>query len=316
MLPDIAYPFLTLLGALLLDRALGEPRRFHPLAGFGTLASALERRLRRDTQAAALARFAGIAGVLLLIVPAVLLLAWLSHLPVTGPAIDVVVLYFCIAPRSLEEHARAVGVPLAAGDLAAAREAVARIVSRDTESMDEGDIARATVESVLENGNDAIFGAIFWFLLAGAPGALAFRLANTLDAMWGYRTPRFLHFGWAAARLDDLLNWVPARLTAFSYCIAGDTANGFRCWREQARQWYSPNAGPVMAAGAGALSVMLGGRARYAGEWKDRPTLGSGEAARPEHIDEALALVRRSIRFWLVMCMYGTVISWWFLRHA
>jgi len=192
------------------------------------------------------------------------------------------------------------------GDLAQARHAVAMIVSRDTGSLDETGIATATVESVLENGNDAIFGAIFWFMLLGGMGALMFRLANTLDAMWGYRTPRFLYFGWAAARLDDLLNLIPARLAALTYALCGQTAGALKCWFTQATTWYSPNAGPVMAAGAGALQVKLGGAAIYHGQRKERPLLGMGDAANRTHIDAAIHLINRSILLWCAVILLGS----------
>src|SRR5260364_273875 len=125
--------------------------------------------------------------------------------------------------------------------IAPARRLTAHIVSRETSRTGETEIARAAVESTLENGNDAIFGALFWFALEGGPGALAFRLVNTLDAMWGYYTPQFFHFGWAAAKIDDLANYVPARLTALSYALCGDAQTALRCWRTQAREWRSPN---------------------------------------------------------------------------
>ena len=143
-----------------------------------------------------------------------------------------------------------------------------------------------------------------WFALLGGPGALLFRLANTLDAMWGYRNERYLRFGWAAARIDDVLNFVPARLTALSYALLGHTACALRCWRTQAPTWDSPNAGPVMAAGAGALDLSLGGPAVYHGRLEERPPLGAGAPARAADIDKALALVHNSTWLWL----FGTAL--------
>lgn len=191
------------------------------------------------------------------------------------------------------------------GDLQEARARVGRIVSRDTGQMDGQAVASAAVESVLENGNDAVFGALFWFLIAGAPGVLLYRLANTLDAMWGYRTPRYLYFGWAAARLDDVLNFIPARLTALTYALIGHTRSALRCWRLQAGAWESPNAGPVMAAGAGALGVGLGGGAYYHGQWEERPALGVGPRPDATSIPAALRLVRLGVILWV--CVIGAV---------
>jgi adenosylcobinamide-phosphate synthase len=290
---------LAMLLALLLDAVLGEPRRFHPLVGFGSLASAIERRLYADH------RLAGVvAWTLAVLVPVTLL--WLLRVASPAPlafAIDVLVLYFALGRRSLGEHARPVAQALLDGDLARARAAVGRMVSRDTEGLDATRVAAAATESVLENGHDAVFGALFWFVLFGAPGVLLFRLANTLDAMWGYRTPRYERFGWAAARADDVLGFVPARLTALTYACMGDFTAALRCWRAQAPTWDSPNAGPVMAAGAGALRVGLGGAAPYHGRWEERPSLGEGDAPDAESPMRALGLVDRGVVAWVIVAM-------------
>ena len=290
------------LAAILVDRLLGEPRRFHPLVGFGYWATAIEARLQRRAAPPPVQRIAGILAWLLALSPWLLLALWLRGLRAQlGWVVDVSLLYFALGARSLSEHAEAVALPLAAGRLEEARAFVGFMVSRDTGELDAHGVARAGVESVLENGNDAVFGALFWFIVAGGPGALLFRLANTLDAMWGYRTPRYRYFGWAAARLDDVLNYLPARLTALSYALLGRTGAALDCWRSQAGAWDSPNAGPVMAAGAGSLGLVLGGCASYHGTSEIRPRLGFG--AQPEAVDirRAAALVRHALWLWLAL---------------
>ena len=287
--------------AVAADALLGEPPRLHPLVGFGRLAQALERRLHADS------RRRGALVLLLLLAPPVLLatLPGLLSPGLPATAFEVLCLYLALGGRSLAEHARRVQQALAGGDLDAARREVGRMVSRDAGELDRAGVTRATVESVLENGADAVFGSLFWFLLAGAPGVVLHRLANTLDAMWGYRTPRYRRFGWAAARLDDLLNYLPARLAAGTYALLGGTRRGLACWRTQAARWESPNAGPVMAAGAGALGLSLGGPARYRGEWRQRPRLGGGRAPAPDDIGRALALVRHGVWLWLALLLLG-----------
>ncbi len=302
-----------LAAGMAVDRLLGEPRRFHPLVGFGRWATWVERQVRKALPG----RSGGVLAWALAVLPWVLLaFAARSAHPATHWVVDVALLYFALGAKSLAEHAEAVAEPLAAGDLPRARERVGWMVSRDTTALDAAGVARAGTESVLENGNDAVFGALFWFIVLGGPGALLFRLANTLDAMWGYRNERYLHFGWAAARLDDGLNWPPARLTALTYALLGRTADGLACWRRQAPAWESPNAGPVMAAGAGALGVQLGGAAIYHGREESRPPLGCGAPPDAGSVRRAVALVHRGMLLWLAVVAVTAALSAGIAAHA
>lgn len=288
--------------ALLLDRLLGEPKRFHPLVGFGAIAANIEKRFNLSRKS----RFAGVLAWLWAILPWVAVATVIQQLAETGPFVEIllsgIVLYLAIGWQSLLQHALAIANPLANNDLNGARNAVSMIVSRDTSELDETAVASAATESVLENGADAIFSAIFWFCLLGIPGVVLYRLSNTLDAMWGYKNDRFLQFGWAAARIDDVLNYIPARFTALSYALVGNTRIALCCWQAQAVTWKSPNAGPVMAAGAGAINVSLGGAAVYHGQLQQRPQLGpdrdSGETPSAEGIRRACGLVNRALLLW------------------
>ncbi len=295
--------FLSVIAALLLDALLGEPKRAHPLVAFGRLADRLERHF--NGAAGRGWRSHGVTAWCLAVLPLTLLAWLLSLLPGIGWLAEIVLLYLALGLRSLGEHALPVAQALWRHDLPEARRRVACIVSRDTSQLDEEGVARAATESVLENGSDAVFAALFWFIVAGAPGVVLYRLSNTLDAMWGYRNARFERFGWAAARIDDLLNYVPARLVALTYALLGRTRRALRCWRTQAPLWDSPNAGPVMAAGAGALGVVLGGAAIYHGELHARSELGRGSAPQARHIEHALDLVWAGVGVWLLVLLFG-----------
>lgn len=307
---------LTIIFALLLDQLLGESKRFHPLVGFGWLAKRLEPLLRRATQvlgkefseadehSSSRDRVAGVVGWLILAPILTGVICWIIWPIVKANSLwslllGVLVLYFCIGCRSLSEHARAVAEPLFNNDLATARQRLSRMVSRETEGLNKEAVVKATVESVLENASDAILGPIFWFVVAGIPGVLLYRCANTLDAMWGYKNQRYRYFGWAAARMDDLLNWLPARCCALSYAITGNWNTAIRCWQQQAPLCDSPNAGPVMSSGAGAMKVNLGGPACYHGQEVIKPKLGVGRAACCEDIEASLQLVWRATVFWV-----------------
>lgn len=296
----LTLPILACL-AFALDYSLGEFKRFHPLVGFGWLATQLETGLnpvnyhKKPQQ-----RFSGLIALVLLIAPFSMIAYAVCQYPKTSFIANIVLLYFAIGHKSLHQHARAVVNALNANDATAAKTAASYMVSRDPSAIEP---ISSTIESVLENGNDSVFGALFWFFIAGGTGALVYRLINTMDAMWGYKTTRYYYFGWAAARLDDLINFIPARLTAFTYALLGKTHASLKCWRQQAPQWDSPNAGPVMAAGAGSLQIKLGGAARYHGEWHQRPTLGTGEPPVTKDILRALTLVKHGAIGWLVIAL-------------
>lgn len=307
MLPSPGQPQNILL-AVLLDDIFGEPVVLHPLTAFGKRAKSCEEFFHpgfAPGERQYLTNALGLAALISAVAPPVALVNSLVRIPLLGKIIDPVLLYLVIAPRSLAQHGKDVYDALSEGDIDWARDRVSMIVSRDTSALDESGITCATIESILENGNDAVFGALFWYSVGGAPLAVFYRLVNTLDAMWGYKNERYRDFGWAAARLDDLLNFLPARLTAFSYAFAGNRQLALKCWTEQARLWYSPNAGPVMAAGAGALNVKLGGDAVYGGVVKSRPQLGDGRNPEREDILRAIKLVKRTVTLWTLSSIVG-----------
>ncbi|MEV8416214.1 adenosylcobinamide-phosphate synthase CbiB, partial [Streptomyces niveus] len=238
---------------LLADRLFGDPRRGHPVAAFGRAAGAVERVLWRDHRGwgalHAVVCAGGTAGAAALVARGV------RDRGAVSVALTAAVTWTVLGGTSLGREARAVGGALAAGDVEVARERLPRLCGRDPEALDEGQIARAVVESVAENTSDAVVGALVWGALGGVPGLVAFRAVNTLDAMVGHRSPRLLRFGWASARLDDVAGWPGARLTAVLAAVAGGApARALEAVRRDAGRHPSPNAGPVEAAFAGALS--------------------------------------------------------------
>jgi adenosylcobinamide-phosphate synthase len=277
------------------DALLGDPRRFHPVAGFGTVATALERVVYRDGRAA------GVAYAGLLVGGTVALGTALDRVGRRHPAAMVLVsaaaTWAVLGGRSLGREAATIADQLTAGDVAAARVQVRNLVGRDPAGLEPDEIARATVESVAENTSDAVVAPLLWGAAAGVPGLLGYRAVNTLDAMVGHRSPRYARFGWAAARLDDLVNWVPARLAGLTATLAaplvgGSAATAWRAVRRDAGQHPSPNAGVVEAAFAGALGVRLGGRNVYQGRIEDRGILGEGRPVAVGDIARANRLAR------------------------
>lgn len=277
------------------DAWLGDPRRYHPVAGFGRVAGVVERRLYRPRRSAGAAFTAVAVGV-----PAVTALAAAAATrrhPVARAALVAATTWTVLGGRTLRKEAGAMSAALRRGDVPAARRRLNHLCGRDPFSLDEPELARATVESVAENTSDAVVAPLFWGAVAGLAGLLGYRAANTLDAMVGHRSPRYARFGTPAARLDDALNLVPSRLTALLTIAAapivhGDRRRAWRVWRRDRNDHPSPNAGQCESAFAGALGVRLGGRNVYFGRSEVRPFLGDGPRPDVRHIRRAATLSR------------------------
>jgi adenosylcobinamide-phosphate synthase len=277
------------------DLLLADPRRGHPVAGFGSLAAGLERRIWRDDRATGVAYAGGLVAAAAGL--GVALDRVTRRRPVVRAGVTAVVTWTVLGGTSLGRAAGVLQRHLADGDLAGARAALPTLAGRDPSGLDETQLARATIESVAENTADAAVGPLLWGAVAGLPGLLAYRAANTLDAMVGHRSPRYERFGWAAARTDDVLGWLPARLTAaltvvWAPLVSGDARGALRTWRRDGAAHPSPNAGRCEAATAGALGVRLGGRNVYGSRVEDRPVLGDGRAPRAGDIGRAVRLSR------------------------
>lgn len=298
------------LAAVVLDLLAGDPRWLpHPVRWIGRLAQRLERPVRRLIRNE---KAAGITMVLLVVTTTgvsawgLISLARLCH-PLAADIVSVILIYTSIAARDLERHSGAVYRALAAGDLEQARRRVAEIVGRDTANLDEAGVARAAVECVAESTVDGVTAPLFFAVLAGPVGAMMYRAINTLDSTFGYTNDRYIRFGWAAARLDDLANYLPARITApLMVCAAAllrlRPVQSLRILRRDGRKHASPNAGLPEAAMAGALGIQLGGANYYDGERLEKPAIG--EALVPiaaKHILAANAVMFVTLALFLAL---------------
>lgn len=269
---------------LLVDAAVGDPRHGHPVAAFGRLATATERALYADS------RVVGAGFSALLVGGAVLSGAVLGRRP--GAGVTAAATWAVLGGTTLRREARTMSRLLCDDDLAGARRRLSHLCGRDATALDAAGLARGTVESVAENTSDAVVAPLLWGAVAGVPGLLGYRAVNTLDAMVGHRSPRYLRFGWAAARADDLANFLPSRLSALlaallAPVVGGSPSTALHVWRRDGRRHLSPNAGQVEAAFAGALGRTFGGSVAYAGRTADLPLLGDGPA--PDMADIARA---------------------------
>ncbi|GAB3965286.1 cobalamin biosynthesis protein [Actinoallomurus acanthiterrae] len=310
---------------LLLDAVVGDPRRGHPVAAFGRAASALERRLYADSRA----RGAVFTGICVLgaaglgIAADAVVRSSAARTGRTGRrprrvdperaggrarvVVTAVSTWAVLGGTSLGREGLAMAAALEAGDVEAARRRLPHLCGRDPSALDAKELARATVESIAENTSDAAVAPLFWGSVFGVPGLLAYRAVNTLDAMVGHRSPRYLRFGWAAARLDDVANWAPARLTGLLTVVCAPLVGGspraaYAILRRDGAAHPSPNAGRCEAAFAGALGVRLGGVNVYGNRVEHRPELGDGRAAEPHDI-------RRAVRLSQVVTVASAVVT-------
>jgi adenosylcobinamide-phosphate synthase len=299
------HGLLLLFMALGLDALLGDmPWLFrwlpHPVVAMGRLIAGLDRRLNRPERSESDRRQRGVMVAMLVPLAAAasgLAVAFVARTVPHAWPLEVFVAATLIAQRSLFEHVHDVARALQAGGLEAGRHAVARIVGRDPQALDVHGVARAAVESLAENFSDAVVAPVFWYVLLGLPGLLAYKAVNTLDSMVGYRTDKYRAFGWASARLDDGMNLVPARLAAAMIALAALFAPKGRPLRAvatmvtESRHHRSPNSGWPEAAMAGALDLALGGPRRYPGQMVEEKWIGAGRArATVADIDRALVL--------------------------
>jgi len=275
------------------DLVFGDPRRWHPVAGFGRAAAALERRLWADSRVLGAAHVAVCVGATL--GAGVLAQRLARRHPVAETLLTAAATWTVLGGRSLRREGRVMHGLLTNGDLAAARRRLSHLAGRDPDGLGPGQLARATVESLAENTSDAVVAPLWWAALAGVPGLVGYRAVNTLDAMIGHRSPRYERFGWAAARLDDAANLIPARLSgalaaAGAPFVGGSPRRALRAWRRDAGRHPSPNAGPVEASFAGALGITLGGVNRYGDRVENRGTLGDGPPPAVRDIPRAVRL--------------------------
>jgi adenosylcobinamide-phosphate synthase len=319
----------VLAAALICDRLFGDPdwlwsRLPHPTVLAGRLIAALDRFLNREDRSAGERRFAGalvVAFVLVLAIAVGMMLTGLirslpGH-PLAGIMAEAVLASIFLAHKSLLDHVGAVAAALRSGGAPAGRDALSRIVGRDVSALDEPGIARAAIESLAENFSDGIVAPAFWYLVAGLPGLIAYKAVNTADSMIGHRTPRHQAFGWAAARLDDLLNWIPARIAAgliiAAAAVAGNGRRALKAALDDAAKHDSPNAGWLEAAAAGALGLALGGPRRYGAKDVDGAWFNAKGSRKADiaSIEQAIGLINRA---WLGVLAVSLVLALVFWR--
>ncbi|RFU68002.1 adenosylcobinamide-phosphate synthase CbiB [Bacillus sp. V59.32b] len=311
----VFYHLLAVTLAYLLDLLIGDPKNWpHPVRWMGALIGFLDKRWNKGGYKIWMGLLmTGTVLVTVLLVTYVTVFVMYSLHPAAGVLWEVILISTAIAQRSLKEAAMEVYHPLSNSDLTEARTKLSYIVGRDTDRLDVSEVVRGTVETVAENTSDGVTAPLFWGAIGGAPFAIVYRAINTCDSMVGYRNERYGQFGWASAKLDDLVNWIPSRLTALMMLVSMKSkVTGFRdCWRitlRDAPKHPSPNSGWGEAATASILGIQLGGVNYYKGCISDRARMGTPIVnLKPIHIQESITIMRRASFGFLLLLWIGGI---------
>ncbi len=289
--------------ALLLDIFFGDIRHYHPLSGFRKLARRVENYFypQRSTTTPRVLFWLGVLAVVFAIPPFILLLALLKPIPGVDVITGVVVLYFALSKQTLSARARAVSKALLHGNLRDAQQRTRVLLQQKTAPLNEREIIRASVEHVLKNGNSVVFGVLFWFIVGGTPAVMIYRFSDQLYSLWGHNDARYQYFGRFVTILSQILNWLPARLTASTYAIQGNFMRAMECWWQQGRFYSCHNTGIVLAAGAGAIGFCLEGQSIDDDDQMENPDLGKGLPPDLQDIEHSVCLVSRGAWVWLIL---------------
>jgi adenosylcobinamide-phosphate synthase len=290
---------IAVLLAVVLDRFVPDRQGIKPFAWYRDWTESIEERFNGGK------RIHGVGALILAVVPIVVGVVLVRYILgelgwILRFVFDVVVLYLCLDIYRLGKSANAVSEALETGDLQEANEQLRDLTGKHAPETSEAAVARATIEGVLKQGNSLVISPIFWFILLGPFGAVLQRLSSILDMLWGHRYERFAEFGWAAARFDDLLGWIPARITALSYALMGSFEDALHCWRRRLGIWSDINSGPLLASGFGAMHMQVCETSQDVSEYEERaPELTV--VPDPGHVRRVVALVWRVLLLWLVI---------------
>jgi len=322
---------LTILLALLLDKVFGEAKKYHYLVGFGWLAAQIESTLNTDQlrqdKSYVKAKLLGAFSWCFLVLPLPIIYFYFANTFTNELTTNLVwywqilldssVLYLAIGLNSLHQHAMQIYTPLKCGNIDKARHFTSYIVSRETTTLSTQEMSRATVESMLENGHDSVIASMVYYIIGGAPLVILHRFANTLDAMWGYKNTRFNYFGYASAKLDDLLGFISGKICTLLYAIQGNFKESIINAYQQGNQYKSHNGGWVMAAGATVMKITLGGKALYHGKTVISPALGVKLSAEStvtiNDIPRSITLVKQAANSLLWLVFIYELVSYFFV---